>query len=179
MGPLSGAGYSLAPLRISYRGGGEFLVLQAYSFSLVWAGYFVQAGPMHSLLPWMLSLPIAFSMFSLITITQFPDLQADRKAGKRSLVILIGEKHALAVVAAAVIFSVLSAVWIIATGAVPALAAVFYLLCLPLAYDALRTILRAETGATMYDRLCRDTIMLTLGFGLAPACGLILTRWVG
>jgi 1,4-dihydroxy-2-naphthoate octaprenyltransferase len=177
-GLLSGVGYSLSPLRISYRGGGEFLVLVTYSFSLVWAGYFVQAGPVHSTLPWILSVPIAFSVFSMITITQFPDQDADRKAKKRSLVILLGEKRTLGIVAGSIMLSMLSALAIFAVGAVPAWAGGLSLLCLPFAYDSLRTIFRRETGAAMYARLCRNTIMLTLGFGLAPACGLILNHWL-
>ena len=175
-GLLSGAGYSLSPLRISYRGGGEFLVLVTYSFALVWAGYFVQAGPVHSSLPWILSLPIAFSVFSMITITQFPDQDADLTAEKRSLVILLGEKRTLGIVAVSITLSMLSALGIFAAGAVPALAGGLYLLCLPFAYDSLRTIFGREPNTAMYARMCRNTIMLTLGFGLAPACGLILNH---
>ena len=89
-GIVSAAEYSLPPVKLSYRGGGEFLVLVTYSVALVWAGYFVQAGPAYSSLVWALSTPIGFAVFSLITITQFPDLEADRKAGKRSLVIVFG-----------------------------------------------------------------------------------------
>lgn len=177
-GLLSGAGYSLPPLRISYRGGGEFLVLVTYSFPLVWAGYFVQAGPVRTSLPWMLSLPIAFAVFSLITATQFPDQDADRQAKKRSLVILLGEERTQAIVAAGVMLSMLSALAVLAAGAVPALAGGLSLLGLPLAYDSLRTIIRGKPGPAMYERLCRDTIMLTLGLGLAPACGLLLDHWL-
>lgn len=177
-GLLSGAGYSLSPLRISYRGGGEFLVMLTYSFALVWAGYFVQAGPVHSILPWILSLPVAFAVFSLITITQFPDQEADRQARKRSLVILLGERRTLGIAAAGIVLSVISAIAFLAAGAIPVWAGALSLLCLPFAYDSLKTIFRDETGTAMYARLCRDTIMLTLGFGLLPACGLLLDRWL-
>lgn len=177
-GLASGVGYSLPPLQISYRGGGEFLVLFTYSFALVWTGYFVQAGPVHSPLPWILSVPIGFAVFSLITITQFPDQDADREAQKRSLVILLGEKRTLALVAAGIILSMLSGLAVVAAGIVPVLAGGLFLLCLPLAYDALRTIFQGETGAAMHARLCRDTIMLTLGLGLAPVCGLMLNHWL-
>ena len=89
-GMASATEYSLPPVKLSYRGGGEFLVLVTYGIALVWAGYFAQAGPAYSPLVWVLSTPIGFAVFSLITITQFPDLEADRKAGKRSLVIVFG-----------------------------------------------------------------------------------------
>jgi 1,4-dihydroxy-2-naphthoate octaprenyltransferase len=177
-GLLSGAGYSLPPLRISYRGGGEFLVMLTYSLPLVWAGYIVQTGPVPSILPWMLSAPIAFAVFSLITITQFPDQVADRIAKKRSLVILLGEQRTLNLVATGIILSMLGVVALFFVKSLPAWAGGLSLLCLPFALDSLWTIFRHETGEAAWIRLCRDTIMLTLGLGLAPTCGMLLGHWL-
>ncbi len=109
-GLISGLGYSLPPLKLSYRGGGEFLVLLNYGPALVWTGYFVQAGPIPTTLPWVLSVPIGLTVFALIAITQFPDREADRTAKKRSLVILLGESRTLGIIAAAILLSFLSVV---------------------------------------------------------------------
>ena len=176
-GLMAGIGYSLPPLKIAYRGGGELLVLATYSFALVWFGYFVQAGPVHSQLPWVLSLPIGFAVFAMITVTQFPDKEADRQAKKRSLVILIGESRSLRLVAGAIFLSVLSVLVALLTGAVPLLAGVLSLLCLPLVYSILRIIKQNERGPNMYAKLCQGTLLLTLWLGLGPACGLILEYW--
>ena len=178
-GLVSGIGYSLPPLKIAYRGGGELLVMVTYSIALVWFGYFVQAGPVHSLLPWVLSLPIGFAVFALITVTQFPDREADLQAQKRSLVILMGESRTIRLVAAAIILSILAVLIALVTGAIPVVAGLLSLLCLPLAYSLVKIIKGKESGMSMYARLCQGTLLLTLWFGVAPALGVIADRWFG
>lgn len=178
-GLISSLGYSLPPLKLSYRGGGEFLVLLNYGPALVWTGYFLQAGPTPTPLPWVLSLPIGLAVFALIAITQFPDQEADRKAGKRSLVILLGERRTLGIIAAAIVLSFLSVSVSLLTGAVPVLAGVLSLFGLPLAYGILRIIICREEGPSDYIKLSQETLLLTLWFGLAPAVGLLLNKWFG
>jgi 1,4-dihydroxy-2-naphthoate polyprenyltransferase len=179
-GILSATQYSLSPIRLSYRGGGEFLVLVTYSVALLWAGYFVQAGPAYSPLVWVLSAPVGFAVFSLITVTQFPDLEADGKAGKHSLVILFGVKPTLRVVSLAVALSLLSVATFLLTGAVPVWPGALSLLALPLGCRLLKRLLRRdEAGIAMYAKLSQETLILTLWLGLAPAFGLILDRWLG
>jgi 1,4-dihydroxy-2-naphthoate octaprenyltransferase len=178
-GLLSGIEYSLPPLRISYLGGGEFVVLVTYGIALVGAGYFVQAGPILTLLPLALGLPIGFAVFALIAITQFPDRESDQKAGKRSLVILLGEKRTLGLIAAAVMLSMFSVLVFLVTGAIPFWAGILSLLLgLPLAANLLRIIVRREPGPGMFMQLSQGSIMLTLWLGVAPALGLLLDRWL-
>ncbi|MCF8062337.1 MAG: prenyltransferase [Deltaproteobacteria bacterium] len=173
-GMVSGAGYSLPPLEISYRGGGELLVTAIYSVGLVWAGYFVQAGPAQTPLLWLLSLPIGLAVFSLITITQFPDREADQRAGKRSLVILLGERRTLVAVAAAVVLSVPAAAVPLLAGAIPVRAGALSMLGLIPALVLLNMILKQERGPSLYAGLGPGTVMLTLWFAVAPAAGLIV-----
>ncbi len=179
-GIISATGYSLPPVKLSYRGGGEFLVLVTYSIALVWAGYFVQAGPAYSPLVWVLSAPVGFAVFSLITITQFPDLDADRKAGKRSLVIVFGVKATLRIVSVAVALSLFSVMVFLLTGAIPVWPGALSLLALPLGYRLLKRMFRHDDeGIALYTELSQGTLILTLWLGLAPALGLILDRWLG
>ena len=178
-GIASATEYSLPPVKLSYRGGGEFLVLVTYSIALAWAGYYSQAGPAVSPLVWALSIPIGFAVFSLITITQFPDLEADRKAGKRSLVIVFGVKKTLSIVLLAVSLSVLSLMVFLLTGSIPVWPGALSLLCLPLVVRLLKmTVRREEEGISLYTELSRGTLILTLWLGLAPALGLMLDRWL-
>ncbi len=178
-GIVSATEYSLPPVKLSYRGGGEFLVLVTYSIALVWAGYYSQAGPVYSRLVWALSIPIGFAVFSLITMTQFPDLEADRKAGKRSLVILLGVKKTLSVVSLAVSLSMLSVMVLLLTGSMPIWPGALSLLCLPLAVWLLTMLLRHEQeGIPLYTKLSQGTMILTLWLGLAPALGLMMGRWL-
>lgn len=178
-GIVSATEYSLPPVKLSYRGGGEFLVLVTYSIALVWAGYFSQAGPAFTPLVFALSIPIGFAVFSLITITQFPDLEADRKAGKRSLVIVFGVPKTLSIVSLAASLSVLSVMVFLLTGSIPIWPGVLSLFCLPLAVRLLIMIFRHEMGGmSLYTKLSQGTLILTLWLGLAPALGLMLDRWL-
>jgi 1,4-dihydroxy-2-naphthoate octaprenyltransferase len=178
-GILSATEYSLPPVKLSYRGGGEFLVLVTYSVALVWAGYFVQAGPVFSPLIWALSAPIGFAIFSLITITQFPDLEADSKAGKRSLVIIFGVKQTLRIISLAVVLSIVSVIIFRLTGFIPIWAGALSLLCLPLVFQLLKTIFRPkEEGIVLYTKISQMALLLTLWLGLAPALGLLLDKWL-
>ncbi len=179
-GLFSAVEYSLPPVKLAYRGGGEFLVLVTYSLALVWAGYFVQAGFAYSPLIWVFSVPIGFAVFTLITVTQFPDREADAKAGKRSLVILFGEKTTLRICALAVMLGMAGIVTSFLTGFVPVWAGVMSLLALPLTYRLAKTMLRPDLdGTALYMKLSRETLLLTLWFSLAPAAGLIVQRWMG
>jgi 1,4-dihydroxy-2-naphthoate polyprenyltransferase len=178
-GLVSAMEYSLPPVKLSYRGGGEFLVLVTYSIALVWAGYYSQAGPAYSPLVWALSIPIGFAVFSLITITQFPDLEADRKAGKRSLVIVFGVQKTLSIVSLAVSLSMLSVTVFLLTGSIPVWPGALSLLYLPLAVRLLTVMLRhGREEISLYIKLSQGALMLTLWLGLAPALGLMLDRWL-
>jgi 1,4-dihydroxy-2-naphthoate octaprenyltransferase len=140
----------------------------------------VQAGPVYSPLVWVLSAPVGFAVFSLITVTQFPDLEADRKAGKHSLVILFGVKATLRIVSLAVALSLLSVTIFLLTGAIPVWPGVLSLLALPLGYRLLKRVFRHdEEGIALYTKLSQEALILTLWLGLAPALGLILDRWLG
>lgn len=178
-GIVSATQYSLPPVKLSYRGGGELLVLVTYSIALVGAGYFVQAGPVDSSLVFLASIPIAFAVFSLITITQFPDLEADRKAGKRSLVIMFGVKRTLQIVALTIALSIAGVTVFLLTGAIPVLPGALSLFSLPIAYRLLKRMLgENREGVASYTKLGQDSLILTLGLALAPALGLLLDRWL-
>jgi 1,4-dihydroxy-2-naphthoate octaprenyltransferase len=175
-GLISGLGYSLPPLKLSYRGGGEFLVLLNYGPALVWTGYFVQAGPVNSPLPWALSLPVGLAVFALIAVTQFPDAEADRQAGKRSLVILLGEGPALRLVGGAIGLSLLSVLVFILTGILPRWTGLLSLLGLPLALDIIRNLRGREVGPNELIKITKGSLLLTLWLGIAPAVGLLLDK---
>lgn len=176
-GLASATEYSLPPVKLSYRGGGEFLVLVTYSIALLWAGYFVQAGPIFSPLIGALSIPIGFAVFALITITQFPDLAADRKAGKHSLVIVFGIEKTLLIISLAVILSMLSVVIFLLAGLLPIPAGLLSLFALPLVLLVLKDIFRPTVrGNVLYTKLSQETLILTLWLGIAPTIGLVLDR---
>jgi 1,4-dihydroxy-2-naphthoate octaprenyltransferase len=178
-GAASGLEYSLPPLRLAYRGGGELLVFLTYSFALLLTGYCVQAGPQWGAMAWWLSLPVGFAVFAAITITQFPDRIPDLRTGKRSLVILFGQKTALRLYAGGLALSLLSAGLALLIGAVPWWPGLAALLAAPLVLGLLFPALRGDlTEARLQSVHCPGSMTLTLWMALGPAFGLLLQGWL-
>jgi 1,4-dihydroxy-2-naphthoate octaprenyltransferase len=85
--------YHAPPLRLSYRGLGEFAVLVVYGPAITCGAYLVQRGTvgLDALLP---SLPLGALIAAFLWINEFPDFAADRGAGKRTLVVRLGRPAA-------------------------------------------------------------------------------------
>ncbi len=96
--------YSLPPLRLNYRGGGELLQALGVGLVLPIAGFYLQAGQLPSITPSenplaLVSLFSAYLYLQLSAAIAFalPDEEADRRAGKRTLASLLGIKKAGAI----------------------------------------------------------------------------------
>ena len=85
-------GYTIPPLKFSYRGLGELDVGLTHSFYLLLCGYGFQTGTVSHPLPWLLSLPLFFSILAANTLAGIPDRPADWAAAKKSLPVLLGSR---------------------------------------------------------------------------------------
>lgn len=87
--------YSLPPLCLSYRGGGEWVYALGVGVGLPWLGFYVQSGvglpP-----PWAVA-PVFFLAFAAHVATTLPDAAVDAAQGKRTLVVRLGARRARAV----------------------------------------------------------------------------------
>ena len=93
MGLFFGVFYSAPPFKWAYRGIGEILIALAYGWLSTVGGYYMVTGRM-DLRATLLSLPAAFTVFSVIIINEIPDFQADLKVSKRNLVVRLGIRKA-------------------------------------------------------------------------------------
>lgn len=87
-------GYTVPPLRLSYRGLGELDVSLTHSAGAILAGYVFQGGAWHAPLPWLLSVPLFVAVLPSIILAGVPDREADAAAGKRTLAVRIGRRGA-------------------------------------------------------------------------------------
>jgi putative NADPH-quinone reductase/1,4-dihydroxy-2-naphthoate octaprenyltransferase len=87
-------GYTVPPLRLSYRGLGEVTVGLTHSFFLILSGYLFQGGVVSDSLPWFVSLPLFLAVLPSIILAGIPDYDADKSALKRTLAVRWGKKGA-------------------------------------------------------------------------------------
>jgi 1,4-dihydroxy-2-naphthoate polyprenyltransferase len=85
--------YHADPLRLSYRGLGEAAVAVTYGPLIACGTYLVQRGEWGAHVLWA-SLPLGLLIGAFLWINEFPDYQADRGGGKRTLVVRLGPQAA-------------------------------------------------------------------------------------
>lgn len=88
------AAYSLPPLRLNYRGGGELLEVLGVGLALPWISAYMQGGAWVA--PRGLALLPGFALLSLAgaIASGLSDERSDRAGGKRTVVTVIGNERA-------------------------------------------------------------------------------------
>ena len=76
---------------MSYHGLGDLLVWIFFGFVPVIGTYYVQAGELHSDV-WLLSAACGLCVDTLLVLNNYRDRETDRKAGKRTIVVIFGER---------------------------------------------------------------------------------------
>jgi putative NADPH-quinone reductase/1,4-dihydroxy-2-naphthoate octaprenyltransferase len=102
-------GYTVPPLRLSYRGLGELDVGLTHSLGAILTGFVVQGGAWTAAEPWLLSLPLCLAVLPGITLSGVPDYDADRAVGKRTLVVRAGLRGAYAIAALCIVLAAAAA----------------------------------------------------------------------
>ena len=92
LGIFFGYFYSEKPFQWSYRGMGEVLIGFCYGWLPIATGFYLFTG-FFSPQVFSLSIPVSLSIFNVILINEFPDEEADRVVGKRTLVVRFGKER--------------------------------------------------------------------------------------
>jgi 1,4-dihydroxy-2-naphthoate octaprenyltransferase len=87
--------YSAPPLALNYRGLGEVVVALDFGVLTIAGASYVQLGTV-PLAAWYVSVIVGLLVAAILYINEFPDHDADRAAGKRTLVVLLGPERAVA-----------------------------------------------------------------------------------
>lgn len=90
LGMFAGFFYTTKPIQWSYKGVGEVWIGFCYGWLAVAASFYIQTGHFSPLVHWT-ALPIAFTIFNVILINEFPDYPADQELGKKNLVVRFGK----------------------------------------------------------------------------------------
>jgi 1,4-dihydroxy-2-naphthoate octaprenyltransferase len=163
IGMFFGFFYSEKPLQWSYRGIGEILIGFCYGWLPIATGFYLFTG-FFSPQVFLLSIPISLSIFNVILINEFPDEEADRAVGKRTLVVRFGKERAgdlylglsvlvgLSFIKVLLVFG-LTPPWIFVLSGIPLLLILLNLI----------QIWRGDYGdARRLEILCRNTLFINL-----------------
>lgn len=88
---LSAIAYTGGPFPLAYYGLGEVFVYIFFGLTAVVGTYFVQAGTVGIAALWM-SLPVGLIITAILVVNNLRDLENDRKAGKHTLAVRLGER---------------------------------------------------------------------------------------
>jgi 1,4-dihydroxy-2-naphthoate polyprenyltransferase len=164
-------GYTVPPLKLSYRGLGEIDVAVTHSLGVMLCGFLFLGGHWQDPLPWLLSLPLLLAILPSIILSGIPDLEADAAAGKRTLAVRLGQRSALWLATALTALAAAAAAsWDLLGLASGAYAGISYLAVPHALWLAWLLYRRIESAAPpgRIDGLMAASLTYILWFGLVP-----------
>lgn len=90
---ISAIAYTGGPFPLGYHGLGDIFVFIFFGLAAVAGTYFVQVGSV-SLAAWWLSVPVGLIVTAILVVNNLRDLENDRKAGKHTMAVRLGERGA-------------------------------------------------------------------------------------
>lgn len=169
-------GYTLSPLKLSYRTLGELDVAFTHSVGVMLVGYLVLGGSWRAAEPWLLGLPFLLAVLPSITLAGVPDSDADRAVGKRTLAVRFGVEGAARVAIVAALAAALTGVgWRLFDVAPDAYGPAIYLV-LPHAVGLswlIRRRLGDATGPRRIDGVMAAALSFITWFAVVPLVGLL------
>jgi len=174
-GLLGGVFYSANPVSFMSRGLGELIIFLVFGPVLTLGAGYIFTGHFNAGAFW-LGLPQAFLITAVLWINQFPDLPADRAAGKRNLVVRMGTRTARLLYVLLMLAAFASQLFLVK---VLAFTPWLYLaLCaLPLSLKACGLAWRHHDQPVQLIPAQGLTIITHLSVGLLMVIGLLMNLW--
>jgi 1,4-dihydroxy-2-naphthoate polyprenyltransferase len=166
---VAAVAYTAGPFPLAYHGLGEAFVFLFFGPLAVCGSALAQAGHV-SALALSASLPVGSLAAAILLVNNVRDVDSDRRARKRTLVVRFGRGAGRVLFACAVAGAFLGTAALAIL--VPAPGALLSWLALPLAAAPLRAVLRKTDGPGLNGALAA-TARLHLAFGLLLAAGLV------
>ena len=168
-------GYTVPPLKLSYRGLGEVTVGITHSFAVILCGYFFQDGVVTDSFPWLMSLPLFFAVLPSITLSGIPDYDADKAVSKKTLAVRFGKKGAARFAILFTLLSVLSVILFAILGILPS--AFNGILFAVIPHAILNTVLLTEylrnpSPSPRIDSLMIASLTYIIWYGVIPLVNL-------
>ena len=91
---LSAIAYTGGPFPLAYYGLGDVFVFIFFGVASVAGTYYVQAGFV-STAAWWMAIPPGLIITAILVVNNLRDLENDRKVGKRTLAVILGERASM------------------------------------------------------------------------------------
>jgi 1,4-dihydroxy-2-naphthoate polyprenyltransferase len=172
---LLALGYTVPPIKLSYRSLGEVDVAVTHSVGVMVYGYVIQGGQWHNPLPWLLGLPLLVAVLPAIILAGMPDDEADRIAAKQTLVVKLGRVWAVRLAMACTVLAASMAVIWRETGLIGTAYCDAIYMVIPhavLVLGMLTQYLRASAPPGRINGLMWASLSYLLWFGLIALVGL-------
>lgn len=171
---LLALGYTVPPAKLCHRGWGEADVALTHSVGVILSGYLLQGGSLGDPLPWQLATALFFAVLPAIILSGVPDYDADRAAGKRTLVVKLGKRRAIgAAMLSTGIAAVVAVAWRLSGGAGGAYGPVVYAVVPHAALLLWRMDRQRRRDPTRIDGLMALALAYIVWFGAVPLAGLL------
>jgi len=172
-GMSGGFFYTAPPLKLGYRSTGEVLIGLLFGIGPVYGSYYLQTATLN-LTPLLPALIVAVLIFLVILVNEFADVDADRAANKRTLVVCFGVRAGIWIYRVALIVAYGIAVAQVIASPLLAAAGWFYLLTLPLAALAIRAVNSSDLTTHGQYLASQITVLLHSIGCLALAAGFLV-----
>jgi 1,4-dihydroxy-2-naphthoate octaprenyltransferase len=180
IGVISSFFYVGPPFKLAYRGIGEFIVGVNFGPVMTIGAYYVQTGTWTNVTePLLASIPIGLLIAAVLWINEFPDMEADKAVGKKTLVLRLGYARSIRVyvglVSGAYVLILVYALLAVFTSLqVTILPTLIALVSVPLALRAVRVLRANYKDANTIIPANGSTIMLHLSFGILAILGFVI-----
>jgi 1,4-dihydroxy-2-naphthoate octaprenyltransferase len=173
IGLLGGFFYTAPPVKLGYRYIGEFVIALLFGVFPVYGSYYLQTGEIGTI-PLLPALIVGILIFLVIFINEFPDLNADAAANKRTLVVLFGVPVSVWIYRTALVSSFIIAAAMMFYRSL-FFAGLLYLITLPIAVRAVKFANREDLTKPGQYRANQITVLLHAVGSLALTVGVIIT----
>ena len=175
MGLAAGWIYSAPPLQLMSRGWGEGIIFLAFGPLVTLGTYYVMSGSLSGL-AFLLGIPQGFFITGVIWINQFPDYEADRRAGKDNLVVRMGPKISRYLYCAIMLMAYASVIFMAFLKEISPLILISFF-SLPLMLKAMQILWREDLSLEGLIPVQALTIQTLIAHGLLLSLAIGLTRF--
>ena len=164
-------GYTMPPLKFSWRGLGELDVAITHSIGVMICGFIFQGGDFSNTKIWLISLPLLLSIVPAIILSGIPDYEADKAVGKKTIPVRVGKNNAAMISIAFILSAALLAVFMKVSGWLPeAFGNAIYLTvphALYLSY-LIYNFIRLKNKPDKIDGIMAVSLLYIFWFGIIP-----------